>query len=126
MSTLILAAAASLAIVALDNAPLRAAPNADAAQHAQLSASDLLEVRGERLDHVQVYDHRRERAGYVRASQVKRVVLDEAHAPELLSVVRFVKDTPGAEPLGIAYVAAYLKAPRLRSRSTPSLSTHSA
>ncbi len=111
MSLLIAAtAAASFAIVTLDQASLRAAPKADAAQHARLSAGDLLEVRGERLDHLQVYDHRRERAGYVRVAQVRRVALDDAtQAPQLLSVVRFLRDTPGAEALGIAYVAAYLK-----------------
>jgi hypothetical protein len=108
--SLLLATAASLAIVALDNTALRAAPAGDAAQHAQLAAGDLLEVRGRRLDYLQVYDHRRERAGYVRASQVRAVALDEREAPQLLAVVRFLRDTPGAEALGIAYVAAYLKA----------------
>lgn len=103
-------AAATLAIVTLDNASLRAAPKGDAAQHAQLSAGDLLEVRGERQDFLQVYDHRRERAGYVRASQVRAVALAEAQAPQHLAVVRFLRDTPGSEALGIAYVAAYLKA----------------
>ena len=105
-----LGAAVALAIVSQDNASLRAAPKADAAQHAQLSAGDLVEVRGERLDFLQVYDHRRERAGYVRASQVRAVALTEAQAPQHLAVVRFLRDTPGAEALGIAYVAAYLKA----------------
>ena len=62
------------------------------------------------MDFLQVYDHRRERAGFVRASQVRRVSLAAADAPELLSVVRFLRDTPGAESLGIAYVAAYLRA----------------
>ena len=38
------------------------------------------------------------------------VVLDEAHAPQMLAVLRFLRDTPGAEPLAIAYAAAYLKA----------------
>jgi hypothetical protein len=38
------------------------------------------------------------------------VSLAPADAPELLSVVRFLRDTPGAESLGISYVAAYLKA----------------
>mgnify|MGYP003417225892 CR=1 FL=1 len=105
-----LAAAASFAIVTQDNAALRAAPKGDAALHAQLSAGDLIELRGQRQDFMQVYDHRRERAGYVRASQVRAVTLNEAEAPSLLAVVRFVRDTPGAEALGIAYVAAYLKA----------------
>ena len=50
------------------------------------------------------------RAGYIRAAQVRRISLAPVDAPELLSVVRFLRDTPGAESLGISYVAAYLKA----------------
>lgn len=103
-------AATALAIVTQNNASLRAAPSGGAAQHAQLAAGDLLEVRGERLDFLQVYDHRRERAGYVRATQVRALGGSAAEAPQLLAVVRFLRDTPGAEALGIAYVAAYLKA----------------
>ena len=61
----------TLAIVAQDATTLRAAPSASAATQAQLWQGELLEVRGSRLDYLQVYDHRRERAGYVRASQVR-------------------------------------------------------
>ena len=39
-----------------------------AAVQAELTQGDLLEVRGARLDHLQVYDHRRERAGFVRSA----------------------------------------------------------
>ncbi|EHR73701.1 hypothetical protein BurJ1DRAFT_4917 [Burkholderiales bacterium JOSHI_001] len=104
------AAMALLAIVTQDQAALRAAPASAAPVHAQLTAGDLLEVRGQRLDHLQVYDHRRERAGYIRAVQVRAFSGSEAEAPQLLAVLRFLRDTPGAESLGIAYVAAYLKA----------------
>jgi len=100
----------TLAIVSQDATTLRAAPSATAATHAQLWQGDLLEVRGSRLDHLQVYDHRRERAGYVRASQVRVLTASETEAPQLLAVLRFLRDTTGAESLGIAYVAAYLKA----------------
>jgi hypothetical protein len=99
-----------MAIVVQDQAALRAAPRDSAQQQAQLWSGDALEIRGERLDFLQVYDHRRERAGFIRASQVRRVSLAAADAPELLSVVRFLRDAPGAESLGIAYVAAYLRA----------------
>jgi len=100
----------ALVIVTQDRASLRAAPNAAAATHAQLWQGEVLEVRGTRFDHVQVWDHRRERGGYVRASQVRAVPLGEAQAPELRSVMRFLRDTPGSEALGMAYAAAYLKA----------------
>lgn len=105
-----IASLAAIAIVTQDPTPLRASPRDSAPQQAQLWQGDALEIRGERLDYLQVYDHRRERAGYVLASQVRTTSATAAEAPELLSVLRFVRDTPGAESLGIAYAAAYLKA----------------
>jgi hypothetical protein len=105
-----LVAAAALAIVTQDQSVLRAAPRDSAQQQTVLSQGDTLEVRGETLDYLQVYDHRRERAGYVRASQVRRTSLTHAEAPELLAVARFVRDTPGSEATGIALIAAYIKA----------------
>ncbi|MBP6529961.1 MAG: hypothetical protein KA260_07555 [Burkholderiales bacterium] len=111
MSTLLTAAvAATLAIVSQDHVSLRASPRDSAPQHAQLTQGDTLEIRGERADYLQVYDHRRERAGFVRATQVRRTALAADEASSMLAVMRFVKDTPGSESLGIAYTAAYLKA----------------
>ncbi|GLR12466.1 hypothetical protein GCM10007907_12560 [Chitinimonas prasina] len=107
---MLIASLAAMAIVTQNQAPLRAAPKDSAQQQAVLWQGDSLEIRGERLGYLQVWDHRRERGGYVRASQVRQTQLDAAAAPELLSVVRFLRDTPGAEALGIAYSAAYLKA----------------
>ena len=98
------------AIVTQDQVSLRASPRDSATQHALLTQGDTLEIRGERADYVQVYDHRRERAGFVRTTQVRRTALISDEASSLLAVMRFVKDTPGSESLGIAYTAAYLKA----------------
>ena len=98
------------AIVTSDQAALRAAPRDSAQQQAQLWQGEVLEVRGERLDYLQVYDHKRERAGFVRASQVRRTALAATESPELLSVLRFVSDRPGSEALGIGIAAAYIKA----------------
>lgn len=103
-------AAAALAIVTQDQVTLRAAPRDSAQQQTLLAQGDSLEIRGEKLDYLQVYDHRRERAGYVRATQVRRTTLGAADAPELLAVARYLRDAPGAEASGIAMVAAYLKA----------------
>ncbi len=103
-------AAATLAIVAQDQAPLRAAAKDSSAQQAVLWQGDTLEIRGSKGDFLQVYDHRRERAGYIRASQVRPQTLKPESAPELLAVVRFLRDTVGSESLGIAYAAAFLKA----------------
>lgn len=110
MSLGTLVAAATLAIVTQDQTVLRAAPRESAQQQTALSQGDILDVRAEKHDYLQVYDHRRERAGYVRASQVRRTSLTAAEAPELLAVARFVRDTPGSEAMGIAMVAAYIKA----------------
>lgn len=114
------------AIVAQDQIALRAAPKESAPQQAVLWQGDTLEVRGQRQDYLQVYDYRRERGGYVRASQVRRIALTPEAAPELLSVVRFLRDTPGAEALGLAYAAAYLKAapgPAITSEAFSALGT---
>lgn len=99
-----------IAIVTQDQSALRAAPQDSAAQQAVLWQGDSLEIRGEKGDFLRVYDHRRERTGYIRSSQVRIQALKPDAAPELISVVRFLKDTPGAEALGISYAAAYLRA----------------
>lgn len=99
----------NIAIVLQDQISLRSAARDAAQVHAQLSAGDMIEVRGERLDYLQVYDYRRERAGFVKASQVKRVKLAAYEAPELLHAIRLVRETPGSESLGIGFAAAYLK-----------------
>ncbi|MBI3798709.1 MAG: hypothetical protein HY268_17305 [Deltaproteobacteria bacterium] len=105
-----LAALVLVAIVTQDQTPLRAAPRESALQQTVLWQGDTLEVRGEQLDYVEVYDHRRERAGYVQTWRVRPYPLDPSSAPELLAVVRFLRDSPGMEALGIGYVALFLKA----------------
>jgi hypothetical protein len=106
----ILALAASLAIVVLDHTSLRASPRSNAAELTALWQGDVLEVRAERAGYLKVYDYRRERGGYIKSESVRPVELTEAAAPELLAVVRFLRDSPGSEALGISYGAAYLKA----------------
>jgi hypothetical protein len=100
----------SLAIVTQDQIPLRGAPAENAARHAVLSHGDTLEVRGIKGDYLQVYDHRRERAGYILATQAAQHELTDREAPKLLAVAEFLKNQPGSEALGIAYGAAFLKA----------------
>jgi hypothetical protein len=107
-----LAAAASLgfALVIQDRTVLRAAPRDSAQAHTLLWQGEAVEVRGERLDYLQVYDHRRERGGFVSAAQVRRFALAPEEAPELLAVLRFLHGTPGSEALGIGLAAAWLRA----------------
>ena len=42
--------------------------------------------------------------------QLRRVRLQPDEAPELLSVLRFLRATTGSEALGIAFAAAYIEA----------------
>lgn len=108
--TMIATTLLTIAIVTQDQSALRSAPRESAPQQVVLTQGDSLEVRGQKGDYLQVYDHRHERAGYVRATQVRNQSLKPQDAPGLLAVVRFLRDTPGAEALGIAYTAAYLRA----------------
>lgn len=98
------------AIVMQDQAAMRPAPRASARPNTLLWQGETVEVRGERMEYLQVYDYRRERGGYVRASQLRRVAMEAKEAPELLSVLRFLRDAPGSEALGIGFAAAYIEA----------------
>jgi hypothetical protein len=106
----ILALTATLAIVVQDHAALRAAPRSNATELTRLWQGDVLEVRGEHAGYLKVYDYRRERGGYLRGDAARPVELSESAAPNLLAVLRFLRETPGSEALGISYGAAYLKA----------------
>lgn len=97
-------------LIAQDNVALRNAPRDGAPQQAQLWQGELVELRGERLNFVQVWDTRRERGGFVRATQVRRLSFSPDQADALLAVLRFVKDAPGSEGLTFGYGAAWLKA----------------
>ena len=119
---------ATTAIVLRDQTALRAAPRDSARRRPLLWQGEVLEVRGERLDYLQVWDHARERGGFVRASQVHRSRLDaEPDAPELLARRATSRaNRAGSEALGIGLTAAYLKAApgetwRKRRRRRPSM-----
>ena len=107
---MLLALTATLAIVVEDRTPLRAAPAAAASELATLWQGDVLEVRAARAGYLRVYDYRRERGGYVKDEAAHAIGTSESDAPELLAVLRFLRDRPGAEALGISYGAAYLRA----------------
>jgi hypothetical protein len=111
----LLALTAALAVVVQDRAELLAAPRASAPQLLALWQGELLEVRGDHAGYLKVYDYPRERGGYLRSEAVRPIGLGEADAPGLLAVVRFLRDSPGSEALGISYGAAYLKAVPVRS-----------
>jgi hypothetical protein len=109
------ALAAALAIVTEDHAALRAAPRAGATELETLWQGDVLEVRAERAGYLKVYDYRRERGGFLRDDAARAIGVAESDAPGLLAVLRFLRDRPGSEALGISFGAAYLRAAPARS-----------
>jgi hypothetical protein len=106
---LALFASMTIALVTGDKVALRATPERGGANQATLWKGDWLELRGERKGWLKVYDHRHERPGWIPGKLVHVVELEEAAAPSLRAIVEFLRDTPGAESLGIAYAASYLK-----------------
>jgi hypothetical protein len=101
--------ATEVGIVMHDQAVLRAAAKSSSRPTAVLWAGEMVEIRGERLDHVLVYDHRREVGGYVHPSQIRRLSLAAIDGPALLTTVRFLRDQPGMEALGIGYASAFIE-----------------
>ena len=99
----LLGADEELAIVVDAAIPLRASARGAAPVQAQLARGDLLELRGAVPGYLRVYDHRRERPGFVRPAQVRRYPRGPAAVPELTAVALFLRDQPGSEELGIAY-----------------------
>lgn len=104
------APATAVGLVTRDKVALRAAPRESAASQTLLWRGEALEIRGAKGDFLQVWDHHRERGGYVRATQLMRVAGDAAEAPQLLALLGFVSEQPGAEPLGLALAAAAIQA----------------
>jgi hypothetical protein len=105
----VIAAVVALGLV-VGEASMRVAPREEAPLAAKLTPGDAVELRGERGGYLQIYDPRRERGGYVRPALVRETPATPEAAPALLAIVRFLRETPGQESLGIAYVAAYLRA----------------
>ncbi|MCK6682050.1 MAG: hypothetical protein L6R30_06475 [Thermoanaerobaculia bacterium] len=104
-----LAAAAVLAIITQDATSLRAAPSQTAPANAVLWQGEVVEVRGGRLGYLQVYNYQRERAGYVLESQARQYPMDGLRPAGVLETVRFLRDLPGMEALGIGHAALFLK-----------------
>jgi hypothetical protein len=113
------AAVLLVALVADDGTALRSAADDAAPAQAMLYRGDWLEVRGEAPGFLKVWDHRRERPGYVRPGAVRVHRAEEAAADELRAVVRFVRDAAGMESLGVGYAALYMKVAPATRRQQP-------
>lgn len=101
---------ARTAIVLWDNVAMRAAAKDSAPAQAQLWRGEALEIRGERPDHFQVYDYRRERGGFVRKSALLPLTGAAAQPDALLAALRVVRQQSGGESLGLGLAAAYVQA----------------
>ncbi len=88
----------------------RAAAKDSSPAQAQLWRGEALEIRGERPDHFQVYDYRRERGGFVRKTALLPLNGPAAQPDALLAALRVVRQQPGAESLGLGLAAAYVQA----------------
>jgi hypothetical protein len=107
------ATATGVGLVNQDQAALRAAPRDAAAVQTLLWRGEALEIRAERGDYLQVWDHYRERGGFVRKAQVHALQPlggPAATADDLLAVLAFVRQQPGAEALGLGLAAAAIQA----------------
>ena len=98
------------AMVVQDNVAMRAAAKDSSPAQAQLWRGEALEIRGERPDHFQVYDYRRERGGFVRKSALLPLSGAAAQPASLLAALRVVRQQPGMESLGVGLAAAYVQA----------------
>ncbi|WP_067069561.1 hypothetical protein [Roseateles chitosanitabidus] len=98
------------AIVLWDNVAMRAAAKDSAPAQAQLWRGEALEIRGERPDHFQVYDYRRERGGFVRKSALLPLAGPAAQPDAILAALRVVRQQTGGESLGVGLAAAYVQA----------------
>ena len=99
-------AAPRTALVVQDNVAMRAAAKDSSPAQAQLWRGEALEIRGERPDHFQVYDYRRERGGFVRKAALLPLNGPAAQPEALLAALRVVRQQPGAESLGLGLAAA--------------------
>jgi hypothetical protein len=91
------------------DAPMRGAPRDSASLQAQMGRGEALEIRGERGDHWQVWDYRRERGGWLRKSGVLLLPRGEGASGELLSQLRLARQQWGTEGLGLGLAAAYIQ-----------------
>ncbi|OWQ45319.1 hypothetical protein CDL60_20455 [Roseateles noduli] len=102
-------AAPRTALVVQDNVAMRAAAKDSSPAQAQLWRGEALEIRGERPDHFQVYDYRRERGGFVRKTALLTLNGPAAQPDALLAALRVVRQQPGSESLGLGLAAAYVQ-----------------
>lgn len=89
---------------------LKSAPKDSARELAVLWQGEWVEVRDKRMDYLEVYDHKRERVGFVKVTHLRQSKFHESETKEFLTLVRYLRDNHGSNSLGISLASAYLKA----------------
>ena len=100
----------ALGLVMQPKASLKSAPKDSARELAILWQGEWVEVRDQRMDYLEVYDHKRERVGFVKVTHLRQSKFHESETEEFLTLVRYLRDTRGSNSLGISLASAYLKA----------------
>lgn len=98
----------TLGLIMRSQVNLKSAPKDSASNLAELWQGEWVEIRGKRLDYLKVYDYKRERAGYIKASLVRQSQLKPQEAGELLTLVNYLNNNGGSESLGISLASTYL------------------
>lgn len=99
-------AQAATALVLPDQLALRAAAKDSAPLLTQLTRGEALELRGQQGDWLQVWDHHRERGGFVRSGALLAV---ETEPAALLVQLRLARQQIGQEALGLGLAAALIE-----------------
>jgi hypothetical protein len=97
---------AGSALVVPEQLTLRAAAKDSAPPLTQLIRGEALEVRGQQGDWVQVWDHARERGGFVRSGALLSL---ETEPAALLVQLRLARQQVGNEALGLGLAAALIE-----------------
>jgi hypothetical protein len=97
---------------------LKSAPKDSARELAVLWQGEWVEVRDKRMDYLEVYDHKRERVGFVKVTHLRQSKFHESETKEFLTLVRYLRDTRGSDSLGISLASAYLKAASIQDMNS--------
>lgn len=109
----------SLALVMQPNVSLKSAPKDSARELAVLWQGEWVEVRDARMDYLEVYDHKRERVGFVKVTHLRQSKFHESETKEFLTLVRYLRDNNGSNSLGISLASAYLRAASAAEMNSP-------
>lgn len=107
-----------IGLVIQKNTSLKSAPKDSASVLAVLWQGEWVEVRNKRMEYLEVYDHKRERVGFVKITHLRQSKFHESETKEFLTLVRHLRDSRGSSSLGISLASAYLKAASVKEMNS--------